>query len=55
MQLYLVYSKKPHRILPRNPPLYSLLSYVNNNFVDDSEYQKLVIEYCYFINEIIIL
>lgn len=50
MQLRLVYSQKPHRILPKNLPLYSLLSYVNNNFMDDFEYQKLVIEYCYFIN-----
>lgn len=37
MQLDLVYSKKPNKILFRNPLLYDFSSYANSNFMSDLE------------------
>lgn len=55
MQLGLVYGKKLDKTPPRDLPLYNFLSYVDNNFTNDSEDQKSVIGHFFFFNITIVL
>lgn len=54
IQLGLIYNKRFDETPFRDPPLYSLLGQVDNNFAGDLEDQKSVIEHSFFFNRVII-
>lgn len=55
MQLGLVYSQKPNKILSKDAPLYSLTRYVDRNFVGNPGNLKSIMGYCFFFNLAVVL
>lgn len=53
MQMELIYRRE--NLLSKNPPLFSLKKYIDNNIVYNPGDNKLVISYCFFLNDVIIL
>ena len=49
----LIYRRE--NLLSKNPPLFSLKKYIDNNIVYNPGDNKLVISYCFFLNDVIIL
>lgn len=47
MQMGLIFGRE-------SQPIYGLIGYVNNNFAEDSEDRKLVMDYYFFLNGVII-
>lgn len=50
MQIELIFGQ-----IPTNPLLYSLIGYVDSNFANNFKDQKLIMEYYYFFNRVVIL
>ena len=51
INLRLVYGQYVVSKSPTDPPPYSLISYVDNNFASDHKDWNLVMRYCFFLNE----
>ena len=56
MHLGIIYdtnNSPTHKAINRQPP-YALVGYADNNYANDPEDQKLMIEHCFFINKVVV-
>ncbi len=54
MEMGLIFGRESNNRLPRDPPPYDLIGFANSNFAGDSEDQKSVMGYCFFLNRAVV-
>lgn len=55
MQIGLVFGREVNSHLPKDPPPYGLIGYVDSNFAEDLADQKSVIGDCFYLNGAVVL
>lgn len=54
MYINLIFGREFNYCLPKDPPPYGLIDYADSNFAGDPEDQKLVMDYCFFLNRAVV-
>ena len=54
MEIGLIFGRESNDRLPRDPPSYGLIGFVDSNFAGDPEDRKSVMGYCFFLNEAVV-